>query len=331
MSTEAAAITPAASRVAIDHKARAARENNAQWVALAGGVLVLAAIVLGILKSSLWSPFGASTFTLGLVLAAAGLAVRYTPKMFTLMRRELAAYFLSPIAYMVLFGILIVAAFNFRLLLYDLSTSDIALSQRENPVTIYLTGIWLLFCLIFVVPIATMRLLSEERRSGTIETLASAPVTEAEVVMGKFLAALLFYMVVWSPWGLFLVVLRWMGNVEFDFWPVVSMYIGLLTLGTTFIAGGLLFSSLTRNQIIAAILAFAMMMVLLVLVVLQFYMRREGVDEQYVEAMRYASFYWQMRDFGQGKLDLRYVVMHLSAAGFLLFVTTRVLESRKWQ
>ena len=325
------ATLPAASRVTIDHQARVAREQRAQWLAMAGAVLVLVGIVAAILKPELWSPYGLILFCAGLLAATVGLVVRYTPKMFAIMRRELASFFLSPIAYMVIFGILVVAAFNFRLLLYDLASGAMAFTQVEDPVVNYMGNIWLLFCLIFVVPVVTMRLLSEERRSGTIEALMSAPVTEAEVVLGKFVAGLVFYMAVWIPWLLFLFVLRWWGKVEFTFWPVASMYLGLLTLGTTFIAGGLLFSSLTRNQIIAAILAFAMMMALLVIVVLQYYMQQGGEAEGKVEAMRYASFFLQMRDFAQGKLDVRYVAMHLSAAGFLLFVTTRVLESRKWQ
>jgi ABC-2 type transport system permease protein len=248
------------------------------------------------------------------------------------MRRELAAYYLSPIAYMVLLGITAVAAFNFWWLVDQMGDPTLAFRQSEDPVIQYMgLNILLLFCLLVLVPVSTMRLLSEERRSGTIESLLSAPVTEAEVVLGKFLGCLVFYMSAWVPWGAFLAVLYFIGDVEFDPWPVLSVYAGLLTLGCTFIAGGLLFSSLTRNQIIAAILAFAMMMGLLVLIIVQGQMQSAGFDQAYVDAMRYVSFWWQMRDFGLGKLDLRYVALHLTTAGFLLFVTVKVLESRKWR
>lgn len=319
-------------RVQVSHEGRRARENLAQWVAIGGGGVILIGIVAGILNPALWSPFGAICLGVGIAAAAGGLAARFTPKMFTLMRRELAAYYLSPIAYMVLLGITAVAAFNFWWLVEQMSEPGVAFRQSEEPVIQYMgLNILLLFCLLVVVPVSTMRLLSEERRSGTIESLLSAPVTEAEVVLGKFLGGLIFYMSAWVPWGAFLAVLYFVGDVEFDLWPIVSVYIGLLTLGCTFVGGGLLFSSLTRNQIIAAILSFAMMMGLLVLIIVQGQMQGSGVDQKYIDAMRYLSFWWQMRDFGLGKLDLRYVALHLTTAGFLLFVTVKVLESRKWR
>jgi ABC-2 type transport system permease protein len=322
-----------ANRVRISHEDRRAREILAQWFAVGGGVVMVIGIVAGILEPALWTPYGAICLGVGLVCAGAGLAARFTPKMFILVRRELAAYFLSPIAYMVLLGITTVAAFAFWWLVEEMGDPSLSFQQQQEPVIQYMgLNILLLFCLMVVVPVSTMRLLSEERRSGTIESLLSAPVTEAEVVLGKFLGCLIFYMSAWVPWGLFLGVLYFVGDVEFDPWPVLSVYIGLLTLGCTFVAGGLLFSSLTRNQIIAAILSFAMMMGLLVLIIVQGQVQAWGPDYQdYVEPMRYLSFWWQMRDFGLGKLDLRYVALHLTTAGFLLFVTVKVLESRKWR
>src|SRR5439155_479024 len=116
---------------------------------------------------------------------------------------------------------------------------------------------------VFVVPVLTMRLLSEERRTGTIEVMLTAPVDEVVVVISKFVAALVFYLTLWIPWGLFLVALRVEGGQPFDYLPLLSFYVTLVCSGAAFVAMGLFFSSLTRNQIISAVLSFMGMMFLL--------------------------------------------------------------------
>ena len=103
------------------------------------------------------------------------------------------------------------------------------------------------------IPALTMRLLAEERRSGTIETLLTLPVTETQVVLAKWLAGVVMYLVLLIPFALYLPFLYFQARFYFDLGPVLALAIGLTTMGMMFIAVGLLFSAMTRNQIVAAI------------------------------------------------------------------------------
>jgi len=271
-------------------------------------------------------------FCLGLALATPAAIVLYTPHLFTIIRRELGAYFLSPIAYMVLTGMTLIAAWNFLELVAELRLPRITFAGIEDPILNYMgQNIWLLFALLAVPGIVTMRLFSEERRSGTIETLLTAPVTDTEVVLGKYIAALAFYMVLWIPWGLFLIGLYFALEEPFDLGPVLSIYLCLFVLGTSFIAGGLLFSSLTKNQIVSFILTFAFMVLFLAIVVMRYFVEEYGFRQEVVNALEFLSFWIHLRDFGLGKVDIRYIVLHFSIAVFLLYVTIKVIESQKWR
>ena len=110
--------------------------------------------------------------------------------------------------------------------------------------------------LLVALPALTMRLLAEEKRSGTIETLLTSPITEAEVVVSKWLAGLAMYLAILLPFAIYLPFLYYQGKYQFDLGPFVSLAIGLTTLGMMFVAIGLFFSALTRNQIVAAIWTF---------------------------------------------------------------------------
>jgi len=271
-------------------------------------------------------------FCVGLALAIPAAIVLYTPHIFTIMRRELGAYFLSPIAYMVLTGMTLIAAWNFLELVWELRLPRITFSGIEDPILNYMgQNIWLLFALLAIPGIVTMRLFSEERRSGTIETLLTAPVTDVEVVLGKYLAAMVFYMVLWIPWGLFLIGLYFAVEEPFDIGPIYSIYLCLFVLGTGFIAGGLLFSSLTKNQIVSFILTFAFMVLFLAIVVIRYFVEEFGLGQHWVNALEFLSFWIHLRDFGLGKVDIRYIVLHFSIAVFLLYVTVKVIESQKWR
>jgi ABC-2 type transport system permease protein len=299
-----------------------------QVALLLGGALGLGGIIPAVFLRDFFNPWGASLLCAGLVVLVPAAILSFTPHLFTLMRRELGAYFLSPIAYMVLIAMTFLAGWSYFELCYQLTMPQIMFSGLEDPIVQYMgTNIWLLFCLLVLPGIVTMRLFSEERRSGSIELLMTAPLTEAEVVVSKFLSALVFYMILWAPWGLFLIGLYL--KTPFDYLPVVSVYLGLALLGATFVSGGLFFSSLTRNQIIAFILTFAMMVLFLAIVVLQFYWEQKGFDRKWLDAMKYLSYYLQMREFGLGKIDIRYVVLHLSLSAFFLFGTIKVIETQK--
>ncbi len=132
--------------------------------------------------------------------------------------------------------------------------------------TTYISGsaaFWI--ALLVAIPALTMRLLAEERRSGTIETLLTLPVTETQVVLAKWLAGVVMYLVLLVPFALYLPFLYYQAHFYFDLGPVLALGIGLTTMGMMFVAVGLLFSSMTRNQIVAAIWTFVVLFLLIVL------------------------------------------------------------------
>jgi ABC-2 type transport system permease protein len=252
--------------------------------------------------------------------------MRHVP---TLLRRELAAYFLGPMAFLIVLGFQVIAWLNFWELVEGLSSPKVSLSNRFDPMNMYISGstpFWI--ALLVAVPALTMRLLAEERRSGTIETLLTVPVTEAEVVVSKWLAGLAMYLVLLLPFLVYLPFLYYQGKLHFDLGPVVSLLIGLTTVGMMFIAIGLFFSALTRNQIIAAIWTFVVLFLIVILTLL-LYLFASDRQSPWAEAMRYVALLPQVQTFGEGRLDLRYVTIHLSVAAFMLYLTVKVLEWRR--
>ena len=173
-----------------------------------------------------------------------------------------------------------------------------------------------------------MRLLAEERRSGTIETLLTVPVTETEIVVSKWLAGVVMYLVLLFPFAIYLPFLYYQAKFYFDPGPLLSLSIGLTTLGMMFVAIGLFFSSLTRNQIIAAIWTFAILF-LLVFLTLLLYFYAAGQRAGWAEGIRFVAVLLQVQSFGMGQLDLRYVALHLSVSVFMLYLTVKVLEFRR--
>ncbi len=184
----------------------------------------------------------------------------------TLVRRELATYFLGPMAFLILLAFQGIAWLNFWDLVDGLARNARSFSGLRDPLNSYVTGstpFWI--GMMVAIPALTMRLLAEERRSGTIEPLLTAPVTEAEVVVAKWLAGVAMYLVLLVPFALYLPFLYYQAKYHFDLGPVLALGVGLTTLGMMFIAIGLFFSALTRNQIVAAIWTFAALFALVLL------------------------------------------------------------------
>src|SRR5262249_53256462 len=154
---------------------------------------------------------------------------------------------------------------------------------------------------IFIVPVLTMRLLSEEKRSGTLEVLLTAPVDEFAVVMSKFFAALITFVVLCLPWGVFLIGLRVVGGKPFDYQAMLSFFIALVVSGSGFIAMGLFFSSLTRNQIASAVLTFAGMVLYTL-----FHMLKNSTENNILaKVFEHVSYVDMWRDAATGYLTLR--------------------------
>lgn len=247
----------------------------------------------------------------------------------TLLRRELASYFLGPMAFLILLAFQAIALINFWDLVEALSRNNVGYSGLRDPLNNYISGspqFWI--GLLVAIPALTMRLVAEERRSGTIEPLLTAPVTETEVVISKWLAGVAMYLVLLLPFALYLPFLYYQGKYHFDLGPVVSLGIGLTTMGMMFVAIGLFFSSLTRNQIVSAILTFAAVFLLIVLssAGYAFAMYRRA---SWSEAILFVSVLHQVNSFGTGLLDLRFLSLHLSVAVLMLYLTVKVLEYRR--
>jgi len=240
-------------------------------------------------------------------------------------RRELAAFFFSPMAYFVLLAFSVFAALQFAQFVSQLSGQ-----ATPEPIIMGMLLDWYpVVSVIIVVPVLTMSLFSEEQRSGRMEVLLTAPVRDVPIVLSKFVAVLIVYMMAWMPYGLFLLALRIEGGQSFDYRPVISFSIALLCCGAGFLAMGLFFSSLTRSQVVAAVLTFLGMLTLLVV----YFLRGRVVSPGTVwyDLINYVSFLELWINTLQGKLSLKDVAFHISAAVVWLFLTVKVLESRKWR
>jgi ABC-2 type transport system permease protein len=284
--------------------------------------------------ASYFIPWGLVLMGFGLAYFLFGVGVCSDNSLVVLTRRELSAFFQTPIAYIVLFGYSFIAWSLYGWFIYQVL---VAFDPREGayvaqpvpePVVLnYFLGWFQIICLLFVVPVLTMRLLSEERRTGTLEMLLSAPLNETQVVLSKFLAAWCFFVLTWLPLGLYLIGLYAEGGKPFDYRPVLGFYIALTVSGAGFVSMGLFFSSLTRNQIASAILTFAG---IVVLTLVFFGGRIFRVEEGTRTLLSYMSYVQLWIWVCEGKLAARDLVFHISATIFWLFLTVKVLEARKW-
>src|SRR5262249_25067951 len=200
-------------------------------------------------------PQGMLLMGLGLLYVGVAVGLCSDNRYIILTRRELASFFFSPMAYIVLVGTTVVGWIQYDDLVAALMEARFTVIE---PIILHFAwGLFPVIAVIFIVPVLTMRLLSEEKRSGTLEVLLTAPVDEFAVVMSKFFAALITFVVLCLPWGVFLIGLRVVGGKPFDYQAMLSFFIALVVSGSGFIAMGLFFSSLTRNQIASAVLTFA--------------------------------------------------------------------------
>ncbi len=183
---------------------------------------------------------------------------------------------------------------------------------------------WASFFIIFLAPLLTMRLLSEEQKLGTLELLLTSPVRDWEVVMGKYIASFLILIAILGATLYYVLLLFWFGDP--DIGPVLSGYLGLLLYGAAALAIGLLGSSLSANQIVAAVVGIA------VLLMLSFVNRIgelvSGIAQQIFEGL---SMNEHILDFSRGVIDTSSVAFFLSLAAVFLFLTIRSLETRRWR
>src|SRR5262249_14002652 len=271
----------------------------------------------------------------GLLYAGVAIGIVSDHPLVVLTRRELASIFFSPIAYTMLIGFQLIGFGLFfdwlvsTLLSLDPGRRQGFTNEVSEPIAMsYFRNFFPVVCAMFVVPVLTMRTLSEEQRTGTLEMLLTAPINETVVVVSKFIAVFVFFMILWIPLGLYLVSLRAEGGRSFDYLPVIAYYIALGASGAGFVSMGIFCSSLTRNQIAAALLAFVGM----VLLTLMFWLHRiVPFGPSMKAAIIHMSYVDLWRVAVEGKLTTWDLLFHLSAAFFWLFLAVKVLESRKWR
>jgi ABC-2 type transport system permease protein len=245
----------------------------------------------------------------------------------TLTRREIGAYFLSLTGYIILAAAMFLLGLSFVVLLENLQQESTSMPITE---LFYITPFFW-FILLLSTPMITMRLFALEKFTGTFETLMTTPVSDLQVVLAKFTAGMIFHLAIWLPLVGCLLVLRHYSSApgSFDYATVGSTFLGILLLGGLFISLGCCASAVTRSQVTAAMISLVFGVSLFLLGALAAHIPvRAGWQTQVLAAL---SFFDQMHDFARGVIDSRPVVLYVSSTLFFLFLTLRVVESRRWK
>ncbi len=246
-------------------------------------------------------------------------------------QKELRSYFASPIAYVVVGLFALLFGYFYIVMLYWFAGQSMQMSGMGGggPVNINQMMIRPLLqnaavVVLFVLPMVTMRTYSEEKRSGTIELLLTSPLSDLQIILGKFLGALALYALMLAVTLIHVGLLFAYGNPEWR--PIVTGYLGLLLLGGCFISVGLVISSLTKNQIVAGMLTFAVFLLLWVVDWMGNF-AGPGVGN----LLNYLSITSHLDDFTKGVIDTKHVVYYLSFITFGLFLTSRAVDSERWR
>ena len=274
-------------------------------------------------------PTGLIVMVVGVVYAASAYLTCSDAPFAVLTRRELGAYFFTPMAYLLFFGFTAIAWVSFALFFNGLwDAHESRFPVPEPVVQHYFFDILPAIAMLFVVPVLTMRLVSEEKRSGTMEMLLTAPVEEPTVVLSKFLAGWLMFLTIWLPYYLFLIPMAAAG-APFDYRPLLSFTLGLMIVGAGMVSMGLFFSTLTANQLVSAVLTFAGMLCLTAVYIAGLIIR--DPNSAWTAVLKHMSFLDSWRETLQGKVTPDVGLLFYAAmAIFFLFLSVKVLESRKW-
>jgi ABC-type transport system involved in multi-copper enzyme maturation permease subunit len=271
---------------------------------------------------------GVLLMLIGFLYTAVATGLCSDSRFIVLTRREMAAFFYSPLAYVILLCFTIIAGIQYLFFIAMLGQSGVL----EPVVFAFITRLFIVPALaqILVIPLLTMRLLSEERRSATMEVLLTAPVNDAPVVWSKFIAVLVIYVLTWLPYGLFLLALRMEAGTGFDYRPVLSFVLALIACGGNYLGMGLFFSSLTRNQVVAGFLSAIAMVAVLVAYIGSNFAASNGYPTLGA-VLNYMSYIELWTNSLRGKLYLRDIVFHSSMACFWVYLTIQVLNARRWR
>jgi len=242
-------------------------------------------------------------------------------KIFTICRRELHAYFASFSAYILTAVFLILSGYFF----YSEMVFFILFGGFTLP-----TGLWQFWFLrmrlvtLLILPLVTTRLFAEEKKLGTIELLWTYPVRDFEIVAGKFLAAWLFFLLMLLPTATNALVFYHFHT--FHVGPVLAAYCGLLLLGTSFIACGMLVSSLTDNQVVSTMVTYGILIFFWFLT-----WNEEAANQTVMRALLGVSLFDRFYNFARGVIDTRDVFFFVLFSAFFVFLTLESLAARKWR
>jgi len=233
--------------------------------------------------------------------------------------KELYTYFVSPIAYFVCIVFSAISGFLFFVNLL------IASSNGNGSGADVMQALFLQMAtiLLFLTPVLTMKLFAEERKSGTIELLLTSPITDGQVVLGKFFASLILLLIMLALTLFFPFLTQRFGPL--DSGVLLSGYLGLILISSCFLAFGLLMSSMSKNQIVAALTSFAFFLILWLIGALS---SRAGTIWEFLS---YLSFNEHYSDFSRGIIQLKNIVYYVSFTGVCLFATFKSIESSKWR
>jgi ABC-2 type transport system permease protein len=251
-----------------------------------------------------------------------------------IVERELRAYFSSPIAYVVLTIFVFLSGIFFRSILtqvMEMALRATMMAQQTGPRPLDMPGMisrgflsTMSVILLFIMPMLTMGLFSEEKKRGTIELLLTAPLTDLQVVLGKFFAAAAFFVILLATTWVPMAVLFIYGDPAAG--PILTAYLGLLLYGLTIIAIGMFISTLTENQIIAAVLSFGTIMVLWLVDVVA-----ANAEATSKEILTYLSILSHLDDFMKGVLATSHIIFYVSLMLIGLFLTYRSVDSLRWR
>jgi ABC-2 type transport system permease protein len=243
--------------------------------------------------------------------------------------KELRSYFSSPMAYIIIGFFALPFGVFFYLYLDAFVRQGMQMAEMGGAMNVNQQVIRYVLqnasvIILFIMPMITMRTYSEEKRSGTIELLLTSPVTDLEIILGKFFGALGLYVAMLLVTLLYIAILFVYGSPEWR--PLVACYLGLLLMGGAFLSLGLLISSTTNNQIVAGIISF---IVFLMLWIVGWFADTAGPTMGAIT--RYLSITEHFDDFSKGIIDTKHVIYYLSLITLGLFLTAKSVDSERWR
>lgn len=255
---------------------------------------------------------------------------------FAIMKKELKAYYISPVAYTVIAVFLFIMGFYFFALIQRFTELSWAIKAQQYQFGMEQLNInqevvrpffsIMLTISLFIMPILTMRLFSEEIELGTIELLLTSPVTEMQLIAGKFLASLVFYLSILVLSVPHILILFGVTDPNPDVGPILTSYLGLFLVGCTFLGIGMFLSSLTGSQLVAGVLSFG---VLLLLGIVSW--ASNFSDPALGKVLTYISIFEHFEDFSKGIFDTQHLVYYITFSFFAFFLTYASLDSLKWR